>query len=124
MATFNLQEYIEQIKLEFRKVERSSRLQWLFEHYPISAKDYYIAYFLIASDTWKKFERKAILEYYLQTLPHASDQYYLKLLKVIPLAEFIEVVDQIKTHLDDSKLDLLNYYLEPIIKNSTGNIDE
>ncbi len=122
METLSLQEQIKQIKLAFRKVERSSRLQWLFEHYPITAKDYYIAYFLIASDTWNKSQRRAILEYYLQTIPHASEQYYLKLLKVIPLAEFIEVIDRIKMKLNDEDLDLLNYYLSPILREKRGYI--
>lgn len=98
-------------------------LNIIMQTYQINAENYYLAFDLIQSKSWKKSERKKLADYYLSKLPFASNKPYIIFLKIMPLKELLEIIST-KLPSDSSKMNLLIYHLESIQKNSILNEQE
>ena len=70
---------------------------------------------LVGHRSWRKSDQKRLADRYLSNLPHASDRAYRAFLQFMSIPLFIETI---KPHLpiDESRMDLLKYYLLPALK--------
>jgi hypothetical protein len=94
-----------------RSMNSSEAADWLLETYrPKDLCTY------VAKRSWKKAEQVRIAEYFLSSIPHATDRCYEALLSVMSVTTFVRVAEKYVRNADKSDYDLISYYMPRTIK--------
>lgn len=108
---------------DLNNLSSSEAFKLILKNYPLDSKNYYFAFDLIQSRSWKHNERKKLAAYYLSNLPFASNKPYMCFLKIMPLREMLEILEK-KIPQESPKVELLLYHLESILHENILNIKD
>ena len=106
---------------EIRAKSSEESLKWLMLNYPISALNYSVAFQLIPHRSWARHDQISLAEYYFQKIPFASELPYKVFSSIMPVYRVLGVIQNcLPTHEED--LDLLVYYLMPVVKKNARSV--
>ena len=88
---------------------------WLIETYPIHKFGHGEAFQLIPHRSWKRTDQIRLARYYLKNIPFASARGYKVFASIMSFKIFVGVIQE-KLPIDESRIDLLLYYLVPVLE--------
>ena len=89
-----------------RSMDSKEAADWLLDVYRPSGPCFYVG-----KRSWKKAEQIRLAEYFLASIPHATDSCYKSLLSVMTVPTFVGVALTIIKNLKQNDFELLTYYL-------------
>ena len=112
----------QEIAKYLREIDNSKAAEWLINHYPRKSDNYSDVFHIIPRVSWKKKERKKIARYYLYNLHFSTQKPFLSFLKIMPVRELIDVLNEIKEYRNDFD-ELAIYHLQNISASKDMNIE-
>jgi hypothetical protein len=105
---------------ELRKLPSHEAADLILERYPLDSSMWGNVITLIEHLSWKVPDQVRLAEYYLSRLPHASDRGYSVFLNMMQLERVLAVIERHWPQ-NTADVDLLLYYLRPVLKKASTN---
>jgi len=92
----------------------SQAAEWLIKTYPIDSPSCGEAIRLISHRPWKRVDQTRLARYYLKKIPFADSRAYEVFASFMSFKLFVKVIQE-QFPVDKSDIDLLLYYLLPVL---------
>jgi hypothetical protein len=105
---------LELILKELRKMTSEEAADWLIQNCPITAENSGDAFLLLPRISWQKCDQLKLANHYLSKIPYASHKPYEVFASFMQLGKLISVMENFLPPNDTDKA-LLRYHLGPIL---------
>ena len=100
-----------------RTLQSEEAATWIMETYPQGSAGSGQAIRLMRNFCWKRPDQIRLAKHYLASIPFANKKGYEVFLSFMSVSNFIKAI-QVYLPMDESRISLLRYYLEPVLRNS------
>lgn len=105
-----------EILKQLRSFSSDEAARWIMNEYPLTAENYYDAFYLVSHLSWKKKNRQDLAMYYLSKR-YVSERPYESFLKIMPTHEFFMIINHIvEENQSEIDIDMLIYQIDALMR--------